>query len=60
MNKDQRSGAVQNIKGRVKQAVGVVSGNKAKESEGAAERAVGSVKKSVGDLRHDIAKKIDQ
>jgi uncharacterized protein YjbJ (UPF0337 family) len=60
MNKEQKSGAVQNIKGRVKQAVGIVSGNKSKESEGASERAVGSVKRAVGDLKHGIAKKLDQ
>jgi uncharacterized protein YjbJ (UPF0337 family) len=60
MNKDQKNGAVENIKGRVKQAVGIVSGNKEKESEGASERAGGAVKKAVGDLKHGLAKRIDQ
>lgn len=60
MNKDQKTGAVQNIKGRLKEAVGVVSGNKDKESEGGLERAKGSVQKAVGDLRHDVAKKLDR
>jgi uncharacterized protein YjbJ (UPF0337 family) len=60
MNKDQKNGAVENIKGRVKQAAGIISGDKKQESEGASERAVGSVKKAVGDFKHGVAKKIDQ
>ncbi len=60
MNKDQKEGLGQNIKGRVKEAVGVVTGDKDKESEGAAERALGAVKKAVGDVKHGIAKKLDK
>jgi uncharacterized protein YjbJ (UPF0337 family) len=59
MNKDQKEGAVQNIKGRVKQAGGVLSGNKEAESEGARDRASGAVKKAVGDLKHKVSKKLD-
>jgi len=60
MNKDRTSGAAQNIKGRVKEAAGILTGNKDKESEGASERTAGAVRKTVGDLKHKIAKKIDQ
>jgi uncharacterized protein YjbJ (UPF0337 family) len=60
MNKDQKTGAVQNVKGRVKQAVGILSGDKKAESEGASERVGGAVKKAVGDFKHGIAKKLDQ
>jgi len=60
MNKDQKTGALQNFKGRIKEAVGVVSGDKAKESEGGLERAKGSAQKAVGDLRHAVAKKLDK
>ncbi len=60
MNKDQKDGAAENIKGRVKQAAGIVTGNKDQESQGAAERASGAVKKAVGDLKHGIAKKLDK
>jgi uncharacterized protein YjbJ (UPF0337 family) len=60
MNKDQKDGTGEDIKGRVKQAAGIVTGNKDQESEGASERAAGAVKKAVGDLKHDIAKKIDR
>ncbi|HEX4406755.1 MAG TPA: CsbD family protein [Polyangia bacterium] len=60
MNKDQKDGAVENIKGRAKQAAGIVTGNKDKESQGASERASGAVKKAVGDLKHGLAKKLDK
>ncbi|HEY2730103.1 MAG TPA: CsbD family protein [Polyangia bacterium] len=60
MNKDQTSGAAQNVKGRVKQAAGVLSGNSDKESQGASERATGAARKVVGDLKHKLAKKIDR
>ena len=38
----------------------IVTGDKDKESEGASERASGAVKKAVGDLKHDLAKKLDK
>ncbi|HEX3694842.1 MAG TPA: CsbD family protein [Polyangia bacterium] len=60
MNRDQKTGAAQNIKGRVKQAFGVLSGDKDKESEGAGERAGGAARKAVGDLKHKVSKKIDE
>jgi uncharacterized protein YjbJ (UPF0337 family) len=59
MNKDQRDGKIDNLKGRVKDAVGVLSGDKNLESEGAADRLKGAAKKVVGDVKHEVAKKID-
>jgi uncharacterized protein YjbJ (UPF0337 family) len=59
MNKDQKTGLAQNVKGRVKQAAGVLQGDKNKESEGASERVGGAAKKAVGDVKHGIAKKLD-
>jgi len=60
MNKHQKEGTVENVKGRVKQAAGIVTGNKDQESEGASERAKGGAKKAFGDIKHDIAKKLDK
>jgi uncharacterized protein YjbJ (UPF0337 family) len=60
MNKDQKDGAIENAKGRVKEAAGTLIGNKNLESEGAADRATGAVKKAVGDVKHEIAKKIER
>jgi uncharacterized protein YjbJ (UPF0337 family) len=59
MNKDQKQGTVENIKGRAKQAAGVVTGNKNAESEGAAERAKGAARKAYGDVKRGVAKKLD-
>jgi uncharacterized protein YjbJ (UPF0337 family) len=59
MNRDQKEGVTKNVKGRIKQAAGVITGNKDKESEGATERAEGAARKAVGDLKHGLAKKLD-
>jgi uncharacterized protein YjbJ (UPF0337 family) len=60
MNKDQSHGAAKNIKGRIKEAAGVLTGNKAEEAEGSADRATGAVQQAVGDLKHNIARKLEQ
>jgi uncharacterized protein YjbJ (UPF0337 family) len=59
MNKDQKEGVTKNLKGRLKQAAGIVTGRKDKESEGAAERAAGAARKAVGDVKRGLAKKLD-
>ena len=60
MNKDQVKGTVENIKGRVKEAGGALSGDKKTEAEGAIQRVKGAVQKKVGDLKHDIARKVEK
>jgi uncharacterized protein YjbJ (UPF0337 family) len=60
MNKDQSGGAAKNIKGRIKEAAGVLTGNKAEEAEGTAERATGAAQKAFGDVKHKIARKLEQ
>ena len=60
MNKDQKEGRAENLKGRVKEAAGVVTGNKQRESEGAVERAAGAAQKAVGDLKHKVQKKVEE
>jgi uncharacterized protein YjbJ (UPF0337 family) len=57
MNREQREGRFENLKGRVKQAAGSLTGDKAKEGEGAAERATGAVKKAFGDLKEKLTKR---
>jgi uncharacterized protein YjbJ (UPF0337 family) len=60
MNKDQRNGVGQNIKGRIKEAAGAISGNKKIEAEGIADRVAGAAKAVVGAAKHGIAKKLDR
>jgi uncharacterized protein YjbJ (UPF0337 family) len=60
MNKDQVRGGTENLKGRVKEAAGVLTGNKSQEAEGAADRAKGAVQKTVGDVKHSVARKLEK
>ena len=60
MNKDQRDGVVEDTKGRAKEELAAVTGDKAKETEGAWDRAGGAIKKAIGDLKHSIAKRLDK
>ena len=43
-----------------KQAVGIVTGDKKQESDGASERLKGAGKKAFGDVKHGIAKKLEE
>ena len=56
MNKDQTKGTVDNIKGRVKEAAGALSGDKQTQAEGTVQRIKGAVQKKVGDVKHDVAR----
>ncbi len=49
-------GKVDNIKGRVKEAIGALSGNKEQEGEGMAERAKGAAQEKVSDVERKIGK----
>lgn len=60
MNNDQRDGSAQNIKGRVKEAGGALTGNKRTQAEGFAQRVVGAAKKAFGDVKNDASKKLDR
>jgi uncharacterized protein YjbJ (UPF0337 family) len=60
MNKDQAKGTVENIKGRVKEAAGSLSGDKKTQVEGTAERVEGAARKKVGDVKHDVGRQIDE
>ncbi len=60
MNKDQKGGAGQIVKGRIKEVAGIVSGNKKLEAEGLADRVVGAARSAVGTAKHGAAKKLDR
>ena len=60
MNRDQKKGAQQNVKGRVKEAAGVLSGSKKLEGEGLVDRVAGAAKYLVGAAKHGVAKKLDR
>jgi uncharacterized protein YjbJ (UPF0337 family) len=60
MNRDEAEGKARNLKGRVKEAAGVVTGNKQLESEGANDRAAGAVQDVVGKARRKVGEALEK
>jgi uncharacterized protein YjbJ (UPF0337 family) len=58
--KREIKGKVDNIKGRVKEAIGALGGNKESEAKGAAERASGAAQEKVGEVERKIRKATDE
>ena len=58
MNKDEIQGQAENIKGRVKEAAGTLTGNERLESEGASDRAEGALRKEAGEARRKIGEAV--
>jgi uncharacterized protein YjbJ (UPF0337 family) len=56
MNKDQIKGKIDNLKGRVKEALGAASGDKRTEAEGFGERVKGAVQKKFGDAKEAVSR----
>jgi uncharacterized protein YjbJ (UPF0337 family) len=56
MNKDQVKGKVENLKGRVKEAAGSLSGNKKTQAEGLVERVAGAAHEKAGDVKEAISR----
>jgi uncharacterized protein YjbJ (UPF0337 family) len=56
MNKDQMKGKFENLKGRVKEALGAAGGDKSTEAEGLGERIKGAVQKKFGDAKEAISR----
>ncbi len=60
MNKDQVEGRFDEAKGKVKEGVGDMVGNKELEGEGMVDQAKGKVQKNVGDAKEDVKDAIDK
>jgi uncharacterized protein YjbJ (UPF0337 family) len=56
MNKDEMIGKLENLKGRVKEALGAASGDKRTQAEGFAERVKGAVQKKFGEAKEAISR----
>ena len=54
MNKDQKDGVMMQAKDDLNEAVGKVTGNKAREAKGDMQQAAGKIQKGVGDAREDV------
>jgi uncharacterized protein YjbJ (UPF0337 family) len=59
MNKDQVKGKVENLKGRVKEAAGALTGNKHRQADGLVDRVEGAAREKVGETRNAAARRID-
>ena len=53
--KQQVNGKGQNIKGRVKEAVGAITGDKKTEAEGIADRVAGAAREKVAEVKRDLS-----
>jgi uncharacterized protein YjbJ (UPF0337 family) len=51
---DESKGKVENLKGRVKQAAGSLTGDKSLEAEGAVDRAKGAAREKVGEAKRKL------
>jgi uncharacterized protein YjbJ (UPF0337 family) len=54
MHDDELKGKAENLKGRVKQAAGSLTGDKKLEAEGAAERVKGAAQEKVGEVKRKL------
>ena len=59
MNRNELQGKKENVKGRVKEAVGALTGNKDLESEGASQRAQGAAKEQMGRASRKVGEAIE-
>ena len=57
---NQAEGTADDIKGRVKDAAGGLTGDSSLQAEGKLDRAKGKVRKKVGDLQTDAADETDR
>jgi uncharacterized protein YjbJ (UPF0337 family) len=59
MRQQEARGKAKKLKGRVKQAVGIITGDSAVEREGSRQRAEGTVQESLGKARRKAGEFVD-
>ena len=59
MNRDEIEGSEKNLKGRIKEATGAVTGNEDLEKRGADERAEGEAQHDLGRARRKVGEAIE-
>jgi uncharacterized protein YjbJ (UPF0337 family) len=58
MNKDELKGKLENLKGRAKEAIGSLSGDKETQAEGAAERIKGAGREKIGEVKREVSRDV--
>jgi uncharacterized protein YjbJ (UPF0337 family) len=56
MNEDEIKGKAENLKGRLKDAAGALTGNKKTQAEGMADRAKGAIREKVGQIKREVSR----
>jgi uncharacterized protein YjbJ (UPF0337 family) len=59
MNRNEREGKVKDVKGRAREAAGILTGNKKLESDGARERAEGAAQERIGSASRKVLEAIE-
>ncbi len=60
MNRDELEGKTENLKGRVKEALGTLTGNKNLQDEGAGEQADGVAQERIGEARRKVGEAVEK
>ena len=60
MDKKNLEGGIDKLKGRVKETVGVATGDRELEGEGKLDELKGNIKDTAGNLREGIKNKLDE
>lgn len=58
-NEDERSGRMRDVKGRVKEAAGILTGNERLEDEGAGDRQAGQTEEALGRARRKLGEAVE-
>ncbi len=58
MNKDQIKGRIEEVKGKAKEAAGVILDDKDMEAEGNIQKNIGKVQSGFSDLKEDVKESI--
>jgi len=59
MEEQETRGKVKKLKGRVKEAAGIITGDKALERKGSHQRTAGAVQESLGKARRKVGELVD-
>jgi uncharacterized protein YjbJ (UPF0337 family) len=58
-NEDERVGRMKDVKGRVKEAAGIITGNERLENEGAGDRQAGRTEEALGRARRKVGEAVE-
>ncbi|MGF6933786.1 uncharacterized protein YjbJ (UPF0337 family) [Paraburkholderia sp. UCT70] len=58
MDRNRAEGTAKELKGSVKEAIGKVTGNRAKQAEGAAEKIAGRIQARIGEETEEVRERV--